>query len=379
MLNKFPDEWIFEKIILFLILFLSYSIKFLDILYFDIVLVTYISFALYALSKFQYFFKKDFFLDNEFPLLIFFLFILSSFCFSLINYLLFSADISHVKYILISLLFLPLLSKYNVKQTRVANFFIFLFSTPIFIVFGYLMVMKTHFAEFLGVGFRDNYLILSDLMAIFGLLFLSYSRIYLLIRLTLFCFIFLGVLLLGSRSSILFLLLSFFIFFLFEYFYFEKLEKVFSLFMVISFIFLFIIFLIENTDFFYRFFSIISILDDHSTNERSLMMKIFWEKLIDSPIVFVVGGGVELEGTFSHNIFSIWQLLGLPSFIFFIFFIMLSFFKICKNPFFYRTILPLWIYCGFSLIFSRGVVSIVFPMILILSILLICNKRIFFK
>lgn len=352
---------------LFLLLFWGYILKFAGVLPVDTVLLSY---ALVFLSiihgiRCREFLKR---LGGHRGMVLLLLFVVFYFFGSAFNVVVLGVDPRFVRNLLVlTLIFFVFVA---VPEDRDVNFLIkyvsiIMLGLLLYFVI-YVFLKGVHYSSFFLSSFQANYLILADVSAIAGLLFCM-LRIPFFLKCFVAALVMVGLLFLGSRSSMVFYFVALALAFLIEFRGFGLLAKTKSvLFLSVALVAL-IALVLEQKERFYRLFSIFNITEDSSFKARNNLADQFWENVSEGWLSFLVGGGSETSGSYAHNLLSVWQFSGFFAFLATILLLCLAFVIVFSRPVFFRRILPVWFFCFLSCIFSRSIVSIVFPVLFSLS------------
>jgi len=372
---KVSEPTLYKLVSLCWFLFWAYVLKFAFNPIIDPVVTAYFFlFLLVIYSGFQIH-KKSLKCDSYSVFLIL-LFMFSCLSSVFVNYVSFQANIYYLKAIVVLCVVLLIVLSINEDNDKVGSLRTFTYiSTLIFIGFViYIFVSGEHYSRLFLPQFDANYLVISDLIAIASLLSLRLN-VSVVFKVLILFFPFVGLLFLGSRSSMVIYILSVFVHFFFEFKSFGRTNKLLFSLIIASLVYAIVRILITYQDRFYRFFSLFSLSDDNSFQSRNKLSDIFFENLSKDWLSVLFGGGVNIPGTYVHNIFSIWQLTGLISFVITIFIVIITINKFVYRPVYYSPIIPAWTFCLLSILLSRSLVGIVFPILLSISWIVIFNKK----
>lgn len=225
-----------------------------------------------------------------------------------------------------------------------------------------LIVNRSHWSNFVYPQYKNSYQILSDLLAIIGIIYSSKRTTLLnLFRVIVILYF---IIILGSRSALLF-----YVFAILLSFGYMKLKnsknKVKYLIggTLVSMILLVLSIweIMQNEVKYYRLFSILQLANtDSSTVRRVELWTDFTDNISNSLSMTFFGGGAYNVGGYVHNIFSIWQYFGFFNFVFFILLSIL----ICITGLRNIQNLPLIFFLFLSMIISRAWNSPVYGMFL---------------
>ncbi len=349
-----------------LLLFLSYTLKFSEkTFYLPLDIVYSCWFFLLLLSFYLTKIKNSFFI-------FLLLYLFTSFVFYGINSSTFLINTDSSRYLLIIFTFSTLsfnvfsIPKYNNSLYRLTKKINFLFIAIIIFLIIYVVSSKRHFSFFLEQDFINSYLILSDLLSLILIIFLSHSDKKTVFHLLITVVLTIGVLSLGSRSSIVFLLISLTLIFYKNIIKSGFVHTLALLTMLVFSLNIAFYYIQSESEYFYRFYSIVEITEDNSFKARDVIQESFFNKLEKNKECIILGCGYEGQGEYVHNILSIWQSFGLLIFTINLIIIIASFYILFVKKKL-GLLLPVYLFCFLSILFSRSYVSIVYPLHLGLS------------
>lgn len=300
----------------------------------------------------------------------------SSLCMTsyIVNIVFFSSAVDVVKnilmfFVLSAAILLALESKR--LSTTVHVFINWVFVVFVGFVVMYLIGTKSHYSNYILPEYRNSYLVISDAVAITCIVqFTAFKTGW---RYLILFFGFMLILLLGSRSTMLFMFASLVVSFLLSSG--SKFKIKFHDLIILGVGFFSIgYYVLDNVEMFYRLVSILDLEGDSSKVARSELQLEFLEKL-DNPRCFLFGCGVKEVGSYVHNILSIWQLFGIISFAIFTLLVFVTSVVLFVRRYRFQYIYPLFIFCCLQLFFSRSVVSLVFPLLFAICIYVVFNFR----
>lgn len=228
----------------------------------------------------------------------------------------------------------------------------------------FLTYKGEHYSIYLGEEFRASYLIVSDLVSIFCLIYLLCYRNIEAIVVVFFSLV--VVFFLGSRSSMVFLIgaAALGVWFVFLSTAGHYLTKLFLIVVAVIGVWQLAIFVIDNHDRFYRLFSILEMSHDSSYLERLQLQNYFFDSL-DTPFCFLVGCGPASDGGYVHNLLSVWQYFGFPLFLVVVILVMISllYMLLIKSG-----MLPLYVFVLAQMVFARSWNSVTFALLVSISL-----------
>ncbi len=201
--NDRDEQFVDNALFVTIVLLFAYVLKFLEVVSFDMVLVGHAVIGLYALVL-----KKTSGSFQVFAIIATFYFIASFGIFlNLFNNI---PDYSLIKYVFQGLMLVYVLCSRGGVMNGMVNSILVLSVFFLLLWFDvFSLYTGRHYLSFLGEGFRDQYLVVSDLIAIVGLLVIAKFGLVFGIVFSAVCFG--SLLFFGSRSAMVFFLVATFV------------------------------------------------------------------------------------------------------------------------------------------------------------------------
>ncbi|WP_417776490.1 hypothetical protein [Stutzerimonas xanthomarina] len=260
---------------------------------------------------------------------------------------------------LVSIFLSRSVSKYEYILSLLLNFS---FVALVVVSLLFIVLSGNHFSFYLGAQYKNSYLILSDILALFTICFFVSSQSW--VKFLVGAFGGVLVMLLGSRSTMVFMFVSLAIYFPFLFHVSRSREKIIYTTLLLLSLCAVSWYVYENIEMFYRFQSLLSLREDSSFLARQELKEFFFRSLTGRPSCFLFGCGTKVQGEYVHNYLSIWQFFGLPLFFGTVLFLCSVSLCLVKYTSRYQRVVPLFVFCALQLFFSRSIVGIVYPVLI---------------